>query len=51
MIKETNVTRHGQAHNPHEPHDLKNERRTLVLLAIGFGLVGPERWMIAPQSD
>jgi MFS family permease len=33
---------------PTPTHDLKNERRTLVLLAIGFGLVGLDRWMIAP---
>lgn len=33
---------------PTPAHDLKNERRTLVLLAIGFGLVGLDRWMIAP---
>ncbi|MEX3686623.1 MFS transporter [Paraburkholderia sp. BR14263] len=42
------MTRQAQSHHPHEPHDLKNERRTLVLLAIGFGLVGLDRWMIAP---
>ena len=42
------MTRHAQSHDPHEPHDLKNERRTLILLAIGFGLVGLDRWMIAP---
>lgn len=29
-------------------HDIRNERRTLVLLATGFGLVGLDRWMIAP---
>ncbi|WP_043284061.1 MFS transporter [Paraburkholderia oxyphila] len=29
-------------------HDSRNERRTLVLLATGFGLVGLDRWMIAP---
>lgn len=33
---------------PTPTHDLKNERRTLILLAIGFGLVGLDRWMIAP---
>jgi len=28
-------------------HDVQYERRTLVLLAIGFGLVGLDRWIIA----
>jgi len=30
------------------PHDSSYERKTLVLLAIGFGLVGLDRWIIAP---
>lgn len=29
-------------------HDSRYERKTLVLLAIGFGLVGLDRWIIAP---
>jgi predicted MFS family arabinose efflux permease len=29
-------------------HDTRYERTTLVLLAIGFGLVGLDRWIIAP---
>jgi MFS family permease len=33
---------------PSTAHDLRNERTTLILLAIGFGLVGLDRWMIAP---
>jgi MFS family permease len=33
---------------PSAAHDLRNERTTLILLAIGFGLVGLDRWMIAP---
>ncbi|HEY1608139.1 MAG TPA: MFS transporter [Paraburkholderia sp.] len=28
-------------------HDVKYERRTLILLSIGFGLVGLDRWIIA----
>lgn len=33
---------------PSAAHNLRNERITLILLAIGFGLVGLDRWMIAP---
>lgn len=29
-------------------HDARYERRTLILLSIGFGLVGLDRWIIAP---
>ncbi|SAL63109.1 major facilitator transporter [Caballeronia arvi] len=29
-------------------HDVRNERVTLVLLGIGFGLVGFDRWLMAP---
>jgi len=29
-------------------HDIRNERLTLILMALGFGLVGLDRWMIAP---
>jgi len=29
-------------------HDTSYERKTLILLALGFGLVGLDRWMIAP---
>lgn len=30
------------------PHDTGYERKTLVLLALGLGLVGLDRWIIAP---
>ena len=30
------------------PHDLRYERRTLALLGFGFGLVGFDRWLMAP---
>ncbi|AXE98399.1 MFS transporter [Paraburkholderia hospita] len=29
-------------------HDVRRERRTLALLGIGFGLVGFDRWLLAP---
>lgn len=29
-------------------HDVKYERKVLVLMGLGFGLVGLDRWMIAP---
>ena len=29
-------------------HDVRHERRTLALLGIGFGLVGFDRWLLAP---
>lgn len=29
-------------------HDTAYERKTLVLLGLGFGLVGLDRWMVAP---
>lgn len=29
-------------------HDVRYERRTLALLGIGFGLVGFDRWLLAP---
>lgn len=29
-------------------HDIAYERRVLVLMGLGFGLVGLDRWMIAP---
>jgi predicted MFS family arabinose efflux permease len=29
-------------------HDTANERKTLILLALGFGLVGLDRWIVAP---
>jgi len=32
----------------HPPHDTGYERKTLVLMGLGFGLVGLDRWMIAP---
>lgn len=32
----------------HAPHDTGYERKTLVLMGLGFGLVGLDRWMIAP---
>ncbi|QCP54103.1 MFS transporter [Trinickia violacea] len=32
--------------NPH--HDTAYERKTLILLALGFGLVGLDRWIVAP---
>ncbi|HKT99488.1 MAG TPA: MFS transporter [Paraburkholderia sp.] len=32
----------------HALHDTGYERKTLVLLALGFGLVGLDRWIIAP---
>lgn len=33
--------------SPH--HDVGYERRTLVLLGLGFGLVGFDRWLMAPM--
>ncbi|HEX7685108.1 MAG TPA: MFS transporter [Trinickia sp.] len=30
-------------------HDIGYERRTLVLLGLGFGLVGFDRWLMAPM--
>lgn len=30
------------------PHDRSYERKTLILLSLGFGLVGLDRWLIAP---
>lgn len=30
------------------PHDVAYERKTLALMGIGFGLVGLDRWIIAP---
>ena len=30
-------------------HDVGYERRTLVLLGLGFGLVGFDRWLMAPM--
>ncbi|WP_457321368.1 MFS transporter [Roseateles sp. P5_E11] len=32
----------------HPPHDTGYERKTLVLMGLGFGLVGLDRWIIAP---
>lgn len=32
---------------PH--HDIRYERKTLVLLGLGFGLVGFDRWLMAPM--
>ncbi len=29
-------------------HDTANERKTLILLGLGFGLVGLDRWIVAP---
>lgn len=34
--------------NHRSDHDLGRERRTLILLSAGFGLVGLDRWIIAP---
>jgi MFS family permease len=33
---------------PAQQHDVAYERKTLILLALGFGLVGLDRWIIAP---
>src|SRR6185437_16416954 len=30
-------------------HDIRYERTTLVLLGLGFGLVGFDRWLMAPM--
>lgn len=30
-------------------HDVRYERKTLVLLSLGFGLVGFDRWLMAPM--
>lgn len=30
-------------------HDVRYERKTLVLLSLGFGLVGFDRWLVAPM--
>lgn len=30
-------------------HDIRYERKTLVLLSLGFGLVGFDRWLMAPM--
>jgi len=30
------------------PHDIRYEYRTLVLICFGFGLVGLDRWLLAP---
>lgn len=32
----------------HATHDTRYERKTLVLMGLGFGLVGLDRWIIAP---
>ncbi|WP_144161288.1 MFS transporter [Paraburkholderia sp. BCC1885] len=32
----------------HLEHDTAYERKTLILLSLGFGLVGLDRWIIAP---
>lgn len=32
----------------HATHDASYERKTLVLMGLGFGLVGLDRWIIAP---
>jgi MFS family permease len=32
----------------HPKHDTRNERLTLLLMGLGFGLVGLDRWIIAP---
>jgi predicted MFS family arabinose efflux permease len=34
--------------SPEQRHDVAYERTTLILLALGFGLVGLDRWIIAP---
>jgi MFS family permease len=30
-------------------HDVRDERKTLLLLSLGFGLVGFDRWLMAPM--
>ncbi|MGY2199640.1 MFS transporter [Pseudomonas gingeri] len=34
--------------NPHAAHDTRYEWKTVLLLALGFGLVGLDRWILAP---
>lgn len=32
------------------PHDLRYERKAVLLLALGFGLVGMDRWLVTPLA-
>ncbi|WP_420232754.1 MFS transporter [Pseudomonas sp. ABY48] len=34
--------------NPHAAHDTRYEWKSVLLLALGFGLVGLDRWILAP---